>query len=129
MTMATRQKIKRGGGGNPAVKHGNDKDDNNDDENDDEEDVMDVLPPLVYRRFERLKCLNTERDRVIEKYMEERAALEMKYSDLCKPIYEERGNILAGYLDDEIEMIHKEGGGQKEEEGFEGRRQRRRRCK
>ena len=49
--------------------------------------------------------------------MEERSALETKYSDLCKPLYEERGNIVARHLDDEIESIHKEGGGKKEEEG------------
>ena len=53
---------KRGeeGGGDPVVEDGNDKDD------DDEEDVMDVQPPLVARRVERLKHLNTERERVME---------------------------------------------------------------
>ena len=40
---------------------------------------MGVLPPLVARIVERLKCLNTERERerVMEKYLEERAALEI----------------------------------------------------
>ena len=38
----------------------------------------------------------------------------MKYSDLCKPLYEERGNVVAGRLDDEIKRIHKEVGGEKE---------------
>ena len=41
----------------------------------------------------------------------------MKYSDLCKPLYEERGNVISGCLEDKIERIHKEGGGEKEEEG------------
>ena len=53
-----------------------------------EEDVMDVmgiLPSLVACRVEHLKRLNTGRERVMEQYLEERAALEMKYSDLCKP--------------------------------------------
>ena len=45
-------------------------------------DMMDVLPPLVARRVKRLKRLNTERERVMERYLEERAALEMKYLDL-----------------------------------------------
>ena len=106
-----------GGGGDPSVKYGNDDDDENE-EDDDEEDVMevvDVLHPLVARRVERLKCLNTERERVMERYIEERVLLEMKYSDLCKPLYEEIGNAVAGRLDDEIERIHKEGGGEKEE--------------
>ena len=76
---------------------------------------MDVLPPLVARRVERLKCLNTERERITERYLEEIAALEMKYLDLCKPIYKERVNAVAGSLDDKIETIHKEGGGEKEE--------------
>ena len=78
---------------------------------------MDLIPPLVARRVERLKCLNTERASVMEKYLEERAALETKYSDLCKPIYEERGNVVAGRLGDDIERIHKEVGGEKEGEG------------
>ena len=54
------------------------------------------------------------------RYLEDRAALEMKYSDLCKPLYKERGNVVAGRLDDEIKRIHKEGGGEKEEEGLKG---------
>ena len=50
----------------------------------------------------------------MERYLEERAALEMKYLDLCKPLYEERGNVVSGCLDDEIERIHMEGGGDPE---------------
>ena len=42
--------------------------------------------------------------------------LETKLSDLCKPLYEEIGNVVAGRLDDETKRIHKEGGGEKEEE-------------
>ena len=67
------------GGGYTAVKDGNGDED---DKDDDEEDVMDVLPPLVARRVKRLKCLNTERERVTERHLKERAALEMNYSDL-----------------------------------------------
>ena len=44
----------------------------------------------------------------------------MKYLDLYKPIYKERGDVFAGCLDDKIERIHKEGGGNKEEEGSKG---------
>ena len=80
-------------------------------------DVMGVLPPLVARRVERLKCINMERERVMEKYLGERAALETKYSDIYKPLYEERGNVVARHLDDEIKRIHKEGRDDKEEEG------------
>ena len=84
--------------------------------------MVEVLLPILARIVERLKCLNTERERerLMEQYLEERAALEMKYSDICKPLYEERGNVVAGRLDEEIEKIHKEGGGEKEEEGEKG---------
>ena len=44
----------------------------------------------------------------------------MKYSVLCKPLYEERGNVVAGRLYDEIERIHKEGEGKKGKEGLKG---------
>ena len=72
---------KGGGGGHPAVKDGN----NNEDDDDEKEvmDVMDVLPPLIVRRVERLKYINTDRERVMEQYLEERAALEMTYLDPC----------------------------------------------
>ena len=52
----------------------------------------------------------------MELNMEERVVLETKISDLCKPLYEEIGNVVAGRLDDETKRIHKEGGGEKEEE-------------
>ena len=60
---------------------------------------MDVLLPLVARRVEHLKHLNMERERVMEKYLEERAALEMNNLNPCKPLYKERGNIVYGHLD------------------------------
>ena len=110
----------KGGGGNATVEDGKNEDGNDDDKNDDKEDVMDVLPPLVVSRVERLKCLNTERERVMERYLEERAALKMKYFDICKPLYEERGNVVTGCLDDDIEKIRKERGGKK---GRRGRRE------
>ena len=80
----------KGGGGDPAVKYGK-----NDEDGDDKEDLMEVLPPLVSCIVERLECLNTDRERLMGRYLEERVALEMKYSDLCKPLYEERGNVIA----------------------------------
>ena len=56
----------------------------------------------------------------MERYLEERVALEMRYLDLYKPLYEERGNFVAGSLDDDIKMINKEGGAEKEEERLKG---------
>ena len=110
----TRWAIPKGGGGDSAVEDSNNKYDDDYYKNDEKKDVMDVLPPLLARIVERLKCLSTERERVMERYLGERAALEMKYSDLCKPLYEDRGNVVAGCLDDEIERIHMEGGCEKE---------------
>ena len=37
--------------------------------------------------------------------------------NLCNPLYKERGKVVSGSLDDEIERIYKEGGCKKEEEG------------
>ena len=58
------------GGGYPAAKDGNYEDNKYDKEKDDnKEDVMDILPPLVSRRVERLKHLNMERERGQWKYI------------------------------------------------------------
>ena len=54
------------------------------------------------------------------RYLEKRVAPEMKYSDRCKPLYKERRNVVAGHLDEIIEIIHMEGGGKKEEVGLKG---------
>ena len=40
----------------------------------------------------------------------------MKYLDLCKPLYEERRNVVDGRLDDNIDRIHKERASDNEEE-------------
>ena len=106
---ADNTKGEEGGGDDPAVEDGKDKDDE-DDKEDDEEDIMDVLPPLLARRVERPISLNTERERVMERYLEERAALEMKYLYLCNPIYKKIGNVVARRLDDMIMSINNEGG-------------------
>ena len=50
----------------------------------------------------------------MEQYTEYREALGMKYLDLCKPLYEERRNAVTGRFDENIERIHKDGGGEKE---------------
>ena len=54
------------------------------------------------------------------RYLEEKTALETKYSYPCKPLYKERGDFVAIRSDDEIERVHKEEGGEKEEEGLNG---------
>ena len=42
--------------------------------------------------------------------MEERVVLEMKYLDIFQPVYKERGNVVAGSVDDDIDITHKERG-------------------
>ena len=88
---------------------------------------MEYLPSLVAHRVKCIKCFNTDRESVIERYMKERAALEMKYSDLCKPLYKERRNVFARRLDDEINRIHEEVGGKEVGGVVKGRQRRRRR--
>ncbi len=73
-----------------------------DDDEEDEEDFMDELPKAVRHRVEFMKQLNEKRDKIMEGYLAERAALEKKYSDLCKPLYEERAKIIVGEKDEDI---------------------------
>jgi len=73
-----------------------------DEEDEDEEDPLAHLPGYILARVEKLKDLNEERESIMATYLEERAALEKKYQDLCKPLYEERAAIVAGEKDDEI---------------------------
>ena len=48
------------------------------------------------------------------RYLEERAVLEMKYSDLCKPLCKDKRNVIVRLWDGKIERIRKDGGGKKE---------------
>jgi nucleosome assembly protein 1-like 1 len=76
---------------------------NSDQSDDDESDhPMSTLPPYVLERVEKLKTLNTQRDEIMEQYLKDRAALEAKYHDLCKPLYSERAAIIKGEKDEEI---------------------------
>jgi len=81
-----------------------DEEDDSDDESS-EEDIMSTLPREVVRRVEKLKELNDARDRVMEDYLKERAALEQKYLARNKPFYEKRREIVKGNLDDAIDAL------------------------
>jgi nucleosome assembly protein 1-like 1 len=72
------------------------EDDDNDDDDDDDDDAMQDLPPCVAARVEQLIDLNAERDLLMMTYVQERAALEKKYYELCKPLYEKRSSIVNG---------------------------------
>jgi len=73
-----------------------------DDSDDEKEDPMASLPPYVVERVETLKELNEQRDKIMEQYLEERAALEAKYHFLCEPLYAECANVVKGLCDEEI---------------------------
>lgn len=89
-----------------------DEDDNGEDESDEDAegevveeadmDFMEMLPEKVKNRVNKLKELHNSRESIMAKYLAERAALENKYSALCKPLYTQRLDIIQGALDDEI---------------------------
>lgn len=90
-----------------------DDDDDNDDDTEevdmdegDDDDMMSLLPVAVRRRVEKLKDLNAARESIMQEYLEERAALENKYSDLCKPLYAQRSDIIKGVMDAAIASEH-----------------------
>ncbi|KAI2512827.1 hypothetical protein MHU86_1616 [Fragilaria crotonensis] len=73
-----------------------DEDEEDDDDDDDEDDPMQDLPPAVVARVEQLQDLNAEREQIMMAYLEERAALELKYRRQCQPLYEKRAQIVKG---------------------------------
>jgi nucleosome assembly protein 1-like 1 len=78
------------------------EDDDEEDEDEEDEDFMAELPQSVRHRVEKMKELNHHRDEIMDDYLKERAALEKKYSDLCKPLYAQRAEIIVGKKDKEI---------------------------
>ena len=72
------------------------EDEDEDDDDDDEDDPMKDLPPAVVARVEQLQELNAERETIMMSYLEERAALELKYRQLCQPLYDQRAAIVQG---------------------------------
>jgi len=80
------------------------EEDDSDDESS-EEDILSTLPREVVRRVEKLKELNDARERVMEDYLKERAALEQKYLVRNKPLYEKRREVVNGNLDDAIDAL------------------------
>lgn len=79
-----------------------DGDEDNDSENDSEDDELAHLPPYVIPRVEKLQKLHGDRDKIMEQYLIERAALEKKFERLLTPLYDERASIVVGEKDDEI---------------------------
>ena len=70
-----------------------------DSDSDDEEDFVASLPPPIRKKVDELKELNQKRNDFMDDYLKERAALEKKYSEMCKPLYEKRRDIINGKHD------------------------------
>jgi nucleosome assembly protein 1-like 1 len=103
-----------------AEDDGDDEDaaENEVDDEDEDQDPMAELPGYVKQRVKKLTELNGEREKAMEGYLKERAALEAKYQTLCKPLYEKRSEIINGKMDDNITKEN-EGEDQPEEDDGE----------
>ena len=86
-----------------AASDSDDDGDDDDDDDDQQQDMMQILPPCMVRRVERLRELNTQREAIVEQYQAERAALERKFAEQYEPLFEERADVVAGKFDEEID--------------------------
>ena len=92
-------------------------DSDDDDEDDQQEDMMmNILPPCIVRRVEKLRDLNSQRETIAEQYQKERAALEKKFANLYQPLFDERRETIAGKYDREVDAKAKDAGNVNEEE-------------
>ena len=101
-----------------AASDSDDEDNDNDDDDDaaQHENMMNILPPCIVRRVEKLRELNSQRETIVEQYQKERAALEKKFAELYQPLFDERKETIAGKFDREIDAKAKEDGNENEEE-------------
>ena len=83
----------------PVVEEASENEDDNLEAEDIRREFLSLLPPNVLPRIDHLKVLHGKRDELLTRYRVERAALEVKYADLMKPIYEERKQIVNGALE------------------------------
>ena len=83
----------------PVVEDVSENEDNNLEAEDIRQEFLSLLPPNVLPRIDHLKALHGKRDELLTAYQVERAALEVKYAHLMKPIYEERKQIVNGALE------------------------------
>ncbi|XP_076920950.1 nucleosome assembly protein 1;2-like [Bidens hawaiensis] len=62
-------------------------------------DVIQSLNPVVRKRVEVLRDIQSEHDELEAKFLEERAALELKYQKLYEPLYVKRYDIVNGVVE------------------------------
>ncbi|KAL8113707.1 nucleosome assembly protein 1;2-like isoform X2 [Apium graveolens] len=80
-------------------------------------DILESLTPVVRKRVEALKDIQSHHDDLEAKFYEEKAALEAKYQKLYEPLYNKRYEIVNGILEPkgvESEDVSQEGGQDKE---------------
>lgn len=70
-------------------------------------DFLSLLPPAIIPRIDKLKSLNDARSDILEEYRIERAALEAKFMERIKPLYEERKGVVSGQFDGAIDEAAK----------------------
>jgi nucleosome assembly protein 1-like 1 len=69
-------------------------------------DILENLSPIVRKRVEVLREIQSQHDELEAKFFEERAALEAKYQKLYQPLYTKRYEIVNGVL--EVEGVTNE---------------------
>ncbi|XP_039144128.1 nucleosome assembly protein 1;2-like [Dioscorea cayenensis subsp. rotundata] len=69
-------------------------------------DVLESLSPIVRKRVEVLREIQSQHDEFEAKFFEERAALEAKYQKLYEPLYGKRYEIVNGEV--EVECVESE---------------------
>ncbi|XP_076881208.1 nucleosome assembly protein 1;4-like isoform X1 [Bidens hawaiensis] len=62
-------------------------------------DVLENLSPVVRKRVEVLRGIQSQHDELEAKFFEERAALELKYQKLYEPLYAKRYDIVNGVVE------------------------------
>ncbi|CAL9104803.1 unnamed protein product [Musa textilis] len=69
-------------------------------------DVLETLSPVVRKRVDVLREIQSQHDELEAKFFEERAALEAKYQKLYEPLYTKRYEIVNGVV--EVESVKDE---------------------
>ncbi|CAB4318598.1 unnamed protein product [Prunus armeniaca] len=64
-------------------------------------DILESLSPVVRKRVDVLREIQTQHDELEAKFFEERAALEAKYQKLYQPLYSKRYEIVNGVVEAE----------------------------
>lgn len=90
-------------------------------EDEESDNPLQHLPKYVLHRVQRLRELHNERERIMNDYLQERAALERKFTALVSPLYQDRLMVIKGEHDKDIAQANIDEVGD-DEEVVEGER-------